>query len=324
MTIMSRLSVSVNKPLLSLCITLLLLGPCAAAELPKGVTLRRDIAYGADPAQRIDVYLPPQSVRAPILFMVHGGGWRRGDKDNPGVTDNKVARWIPKGIIFVSVDYRMMPEAEPLTQAEDVARALAKVQELAPGWGGDPANIILVGHSAGAHLVAVVTAAPAIAAGQGAKPWKGSVLLDSGAMDVPAIMNAPHWPLYDKAFAATRRNGRRRRPSIVLPARRCRCSRSVENAATRLPSRPGSSVVTSTSCRWPSPTAKSTCSWALRRLYGPRGGLHAGTGLEALTRVGRAAARDRRNGPDAWCFLPGKFSLTLIVGSSYNVPDAGM
>jgi arylformamidase len=190
-----------NKFLLSLCATMsLLLSPCVAAELPKGVTLRPDIAYGADPAQRIDVYLPLRPVRAPILFMVHGGGWRRGDKDNPGVVDNKVARWVPKGIIFVSVDYRMMPEAEPLTQAEDVARALAKVQERAPGWGGDPANIILMGHSAGAHLVALVTAAPEIAAGQGAKPWKGSVLLDSGAMDVPAIMNARHWPLYDKAF----------------------------------------------------------------------------------------------------------------------------
>lgn len=189
-----------KKFLISLYVTVLLLGPAVAAELPEGVTLHQDVAYGADPAQRIDVYLPPQPVRAPILFMVHGGGWRRGDKDNPGVVDNKVARWVPKGIIFVSVDYRMMPEAEPLTQAEDVARALAKVQELAPGWGGDPANIILMGHSAGAHLVALVTAAPEIAAGQGAKPWKGSVLLDSGAMDVPAIMNARHWPLYDKAF----------------------------------------------------------------------------------------------------------------------------
>ena len=111
MTIMSRLFVSVNISLPSLCIVLLLLGPCAAAELPKGVTLRRDIAYGADPTQHIDAYLPPKPSHAPILFMVHGGGWRRGDKDNPGVVDNKVARWVPKGIIFVSVDYRMMPEA---------------------------------------------------------------------------------------------------------------------------------------------------------------------------------------------------------------------
>ena len=45
---------------------------------------------------------------------------------------------MPQGVIFVSVNYRMIPEAEPLAQAEDVARALAKVQEMAPGWGGDP------------------------------------------------------------------------------------------------------------------------------------------------------------------------------------------
>ncbi|HUL06388.1 MAG TPA: alpha/beta hydrolase [Candidatus Acidoferrum sp.] len=191
-----------KKLLLSLCATLLLLSPCVAADLPKGVTLRPDVAYGADPAQRMDVYLPPHPQRAPILLMVHGGAWRVGDKNDARVVDNKVARWVPKGVIFVSVDYRMMPEAEPLTQAEDVAEALAKVQALAPGWGGDPANIILMGHSAGAHLVALLTAAPALATGQGAKPWKGSVLLDSGALDVPAIMNARHWPLYDRAFGS--------------------------------------------------------------------------------------------------------------------------
>lgn len=189
-----------NKTLWGLFAILLLPGPCVAGELPPGVTLRQDIGYGADPAQRADVYLPPKPDRAPILVMVHGGAWRLGDKNNARLVDNKVARWLPKGIIFVSVDYRMMPVAEPLTQAEDVARALAKVQELAPDWGGDPSNIVLMGHSAGAHLAALLTAAPEIAAGQGARPWKGSVLLDSGALDVPAIMNSRHWPLYDKAF----------------------------------------------------------------------------------------------------------------------------
>jgi arylformamidase len=169
----------VKRLLSGLCaIVLLLLGPSASAEMPNGATLQRDVAYGADPAQRLDVYLPAQPRSAPILFMVHGGGWRRGDKDNARVADNKVERWVPK----------------------DVARALAKVQALAPAWGGDPANVILMGHSAGAHLVALITAAPEIAAAQGAKPWKGAVLLDSGAMNVPAIMTAPHWPLYDKAF----------------------------------------------------------------------------------------------------------------------------
>jgi acetyl esterase/lipase len=193
----------VARLLSGLCaIVLLLLGAPASAEMPAGGALQPNVAYGADPAQRMDVYLPPHPRRAPILVMVHGGGWRIGDKTNAWVTDNKVARWVPKGVIVVSVNYRMVPEAPPLIQAEDVARALARVQALAPGWGGDPANVILMGHSAGAHLVALLTAAPEIAAAQGAKPWKGAVLLDSGAMDVPAIMTARHWPLYDKAFGS--------------------------------------------------------------------------------------------------------------------------
>lgn len=189
-----------NRYLFLPLVLLLLRALPASAELPASVTVQRDIAYGANPAQRFDVYLPPQPQNAPILFMVHGGAWRVGDKANERVVENKVAHWAPQGVIFVSVNYRMIPDAEPLLQAEDVARALAKVQELAPGWGGDPGNIILMGHSAGAHLAALINAAPDIATAAGAKPWKGTVLLDSGALDVPAIMNARHLPLYDKAF----------------------------------------------------------------------------------------------------------------------------
>jgi arylformamidase len=184
------------------CLALLLLfaQPAAAVDLPPGATVKKNIAYGADRDQRFDVYLPANPRNAPVLFMVHGGGWKRGDKDARGVVDNKVARWLPKGIIFVTVNYRMMPEQEPLVQAQDVAAALAKVQELAPGWGGDPDNMILMGHSAGAHLVTLITMAPEIARNAGARPWKGTVSLDSGAMNVPAIMNKRHLGLYDDAF----------------------------------------------------------------------------------------------------------------------------
>ena len=184
------------------CLALLLLfaQPAAAVDLPAGATVKKNIAYGADRDQRFDVYLPANPQNAPVLFMVHGGGWKRGDKDARGVVDNKIARWLPKGIIFVTVNYRMMPEQEPLVQAQDVAAALAKVQELAPSWGGDPDNMILMGHSAGAHLVTLITMAPEIARGAGARPWKGTVSLDSGAMNVPAIMNKRHLGLYDEAF----------------------------------------------------------------------------------------------------------------------------
>jgi acetyl esterase/lipase len=179
---------------------LLLVTPVHAQDLPAGARVEKNIAYGTDRNQRFDVYLPANLNHAPILFMVHGGGWKRGDKDMSRVVDNKIARWLPKGIIFVTVNYRMMPELEPVYQADDVAAALVKVQELAPGWGGDPDNVILMGHSAGAHLVTLINSAPEIATAKGAHLWKGTISLDSGAMNVPEIMNAKHFKLYDEAF----------------------------------------------------------------------------------------------------------------------------
>jgi arylformamidase len=179
---------------------LLTLALPAQAATPDGVKILRNVAYGADKLQTMDVYLPPDAKAAPIILMAHGGGWRRGGKANPGVYENKVARWVPKGFIFVSVNYPMVPESDPVEQADHIARALAAVQKAAPGWGGDPARVILMGHSAGAHLVSLLNADPSRAARLGAKPWLGTVSLDSGALDVPAIMNRPHLGLYDTAF----------------------------------------------------------------------------------------------------------------------------
>lgn len=195
--------IAVKSLLAGLCAVLLLLAvPAAAEDLPAGAAVRKDIAYGADRDQRFDVYLPAHPHDAPILFMVHGGGWKHGDKDMSRVVDNKVVRWLPKGIIFVTVNYRMMPELEPVHQADDVAAALAKVQAMAPGWGGDRDNVILMGHSAGAHLVTLLNSAPEIATAKGARMWKGTISLDSGAMNVPEIMNGKHFKLYDEAFGA--------------------------------------------------------------------------------------------------------------------------
>ena len=112
--------------------------------------IQRDLAYGSDKQQRVDLYLPTNAQQAPVLLMVHGGSWRLGDKGAAAVVDNKVKRWLPKGFIFVSINYRLLPAAAPLEQADDVARALAFVQQQASGWGGDPRKIILIGHSAGA------------------------------------------------------------------------------------------------------------------------------------------------------------------------------
>lgn len=171
------------------------------AQLPAGFREIKDIAYGSDKRQKMDVYLPASKPdKAPVIFMVHGGAWRTGDKSAGKVVSNKVARWLPRGFIFISVNYRLLPDADPLQQAQDVARALAYAQGHATDWGGDSSQFLLMGHSAGAHLVSLLGANPALAIQQGAKAWRGTIALDSAALDVPAIMQRDHYRFYDKAF----------------------------------------------------------------------------------------------------------------------------
>ena len=169
--------------------------------LPTGVRLIRDVAYGQDPRQRFDVYLPASPHDAPVIFLVHGGGWAHGDKGSPGLVADKVAHWVAKGHVLVSSNYRMLPDAMPLEQARDVARAVARAQSLAADWHADCTRVVLMGHSAGAHLVALLGASPTLLQTAGATRPLGVVALDSAAMDVERIMRAPRHPaLYDRAF----------------------------------------------------------------------------------------------------------------------------
>lgn len=174
------------------------------ADLPAGTRVERDIAYGRDPKQRYDVYLPARmQPGAPILFMVHGGGWRRGNKASPGVVGNKAAYWLQQGFVFVSTNNRLVPDANPMQQAEDVAAAIASVQQHARQWGADPGKTILMGHSAGAHLVMLVSTRPELLRQAGAQLPIGVVSLDSGALDVPALMGQNRVPeLYQNAFGS--------------------------------------------------------------------------------------------------------------------------
>jgi acetyl esterase/lipase len=167
---------------------------------PPGVTVESDLAYGNDPAQQLDVYRPADGHGAPVLLFVHGGGWRRGDKAMPRMVANKVAHWVGRGFVFASMNYRMLPAADPVEQAEDVARALAFVQREAPRWGGDLARVVLIGHSAGAHLAALVTADPDFAMRHGVSPWRATVAIDSAALDIEAIMTRRHYRFYDPVF----------------------------------------------------------------------------------------------------------------------------
>lgn len=176
--------------------------PPADTPVPVAALQReRDLAYGADPRQKLDVYWSATATGAgrPVLLMVHGGAWRLGDKGAAAVCTNKVGHWVPRGWVFVSANYRL-EAVTPLDQARDVARALAFIQREAARWGADPARVVLMGHSAGAHLVALLAAAPDLARAEGAAGWRGTVCLDSGAYDVVEIMTRRHARFYDRAF----------------------------------------------------------------------------------------------------------------------------
>lgn len=179
-------------------------GRATPATPPPGSRVERDIAYGPDPKQRYDVYLPAQvAPGAPILVMVHGGGWRTGDKNLARVVNNKAAWWLARGGVFVSVNNRLVPDADPQVQARDVAAAVASVQQHARQWRADPGKTVLMGHSAGAHLVALLGSDPSLLRQAGAQRPLGVVSLDSGALDVPALMQQRRVPkLYHDAFGS--------------------------------------------------------------------------------------------------------------------------
>ncbi len=174
--------------------------PKQSGRIEGDIRVVRDIPYGSDPRQRFDVYSPRHAHNAPVIFMVHGGAWRTGDKGAKAVVDNKVARWVTKGFVLISTNYRLLPQADPRLQAEDVARALAVAQKRAASWGGDRNKFVLMGHSAGAHLVSLLATSPQISSGIVSRSWLGIVSLDSAALDVVEIMEGRHARLYDQAF----------------------------------------------------------------------------------------------------------------------------
>ncbi|MCE4554466.1 alpha/beta hydrolase [Roseateles cellulosilyticus] len=168
----------------------------------------KDVAYGPRPLQTLDIYRAQGGGgRAPVVLMVHGGGWCVGDKAAGGVVQNKVERWTPRGLIVVSANYPMVSDGDnALAQAHHIARALAFVQAHAVEWGGDGSRVVLMGHSAGAHLVSLVNASSAIRAAEGARPALGTVSLDAGAVDVVTQMPQVYPFLktrYREAFGTT-------------------------------------------------------------------------------------------------------------------------
>ncbi|MFO1506722.1 MAG: alpha/beta hydrolase [Lysobacterales bacterium] len=190
----------------------------APITLPAGARLEANVAYGSDPQQKFDVYVPANAKNAPVLFMVHGGAWRIGDKTSNRVVQNKIDHYLPKGYVFISTNYRMNDRMTPLAEADDVAAAVAYAQQHAASWGGDPSRFVLMGHSAGAHLVTLLSAVPQIDQRAGVKPWLGTVALDSAAYNVVKIMDQRHLGFYDDVFGSNRQLWEAASPTLQLKA----------------------------------------------------------------------------------------------------------
>jgi arylformamidase len=129
----------------------------AAAGVSTGSRpVERDLSYGGDPANRLDLSTPAGS-GYPTLIFVHGGSLTSGDKadaDNAKVCDAFPAA----GVACANVNYRLLPAAPWPAPADDVAAAVAWVHRNIGSRGGDPNKLLLLGHSSGAVLVALVGA----------------------------------------------------------------------------------------------------------------------------------------------------------------------
>ncbi len=119
--------------------------------LPPSQTL----AYGSDSLQALNLWVPQGAKNAPLVLFVHGGGWKRGSKEN-AVGRAMPEHMMAQGYAFASIDYRLVPRNTVEEQASDVAAALAYVLKRADSLGIDRSRVVITGHSAGAHLVALV------------------------------------------------------------------------------------------------------------------------------------------------------------------------
>ncbi len=144
-----------------------------------------EMSYGRDPLQKLD-YWRPTAAGSPLVVFVHGGGWKRGDKNN-ATGPEKPSHYLAQGYGFTSINYRLVPAATVEQQAQDVASALAYLIKQAESLGFDASRVVLMGHSAGAHLSALVGTDMQYLkkAELGPKSLRGVIPLDGACYDVP-------------------------------------------------------------------------------------------------------------------------------------------
>jgi acetyl esterase/lipase len=161
-----------------------LYAPLQQKEPYAGVKVSRDVKYGSDPRNVVDIFVPEGGVTGrPVLMFVHGGGMIRGNKRPPGSAfyDNIMLFAARHGMVGVNVEYRLAPQSPWPAGNEDLAAAIALVAAKAAELGADPNRIYLMGHSAGATHVASYISHPEFFGPKGA--GIAGAILSSGGYD---------------------------------------------------------------------------------------------------------------------------------------------
>ena len=188
------------------------LRPVAADAAPDMRSYRYRPALGrASPA--LDVYRPTGTDAAPVLVYVHGGAWAAGRRS---AVHDMPAHFTALGYLFVSLDYRLLPDVRIEEQQQDIDHAVGWLRARAADLGGDAGRLWLMGHSAGAHLVSLATVAPACSAAASAGALRGVIANDTRAYDVPRIAAQARGgrlpALYENAFGTDPERWRRLSP----------------------------------------------------------------------------------------------------------------
>jgi len=115
----------------------------------------RDIAYGDDPRQKMDIHAPtgPAERPWPMLVFFYGGGWDSGERQLYAWAAQALAA---RGFVVATPDYRLVPQVHFPAFIEDAALATAMAGRIAARYGADPARLGVIGHSAGAHLAMMI------------------------------------------------------------------------------------------------------------------------------------------------------------------------
>lgn len=151
-------------------------------------TVTRDLAYGPEPLQALDVFTQHDASARPVLVHLHGGGFERGDKHTAGspFTDN-ITLWAARhGMVGVNANYRLAPTAIWPSGPQDVAAILHWIKANISGFGGDPARVYLIGSSAGANHVASYLAFPQFHTAE-ASEVAGAIFLSGSPFDTTAF-----------------------------------------------------------------------------------------------------------------------------------------